>query len=380
MISLTLIGSCLLSCQKKPTSMDATTSPNPNDDLFEQRILSFIETMDNYKNTASKWDSEKNFMAADSARFLMETSLLYAHARIWDDAYESEVYSFEVKVPLFNAGIRESDVGKMYNKIKDSLRNYLDNMPYRFDAKKFEDVLITMYKSADSAYFQVNALFGFMTNTPPAIYQVGDVSFEIYYPDIVKYHWDEPLYYNQSNQLINPGVKAIKLYSDLFYKTQKTYAKLVLGGTNYLFIKDPTPYGVNMNFPDIIYGPPSSHYYPSFPHPGIPGLLETAYFMAGSDDYNADDNKKTYITREMLDFYLHKCIHLASQTSPPGSNWIPWMTTFQTYAGNVTKAALYYTTPTYPHYYLDYNHWRRWEIGVFYAQRTMITLPPLIEL
>jgi len=131
--------------------MDATTSPNPNDDLFEQRILSFIETMDNYKNTASKWDSEKNFMAADSARFLMETSLLYAHARIWDDAYESEVYSFEVKVPLFNAGIRESDVGKMYNKIKDSLRNYLDNMPYGFDAKKFEDVLITMYKSADSA-------------------------------------------------------------------------------------------------------------------------------------------------------------------------------------------------------------------------------------
>lgn len=384
MMACLLVGAAgMVSCKKEQPGRVVQGVPEEVP-VLEKQLLRFLSLMDQYRSgeAAAKGTSgDDPLISLDSARFYMETSLVYAHARLVNESVPSRFYHFKIDIPV-TAGdeVKESDVAAAYYRIKDSLRAYLLEMEVPPGEKKqLEDVLLVIGEAmAGKRNIHVTGVFygiGVLAGPYPGpVPNPESVHFGLFYPNISKLHWEESKFYDNSNQEHTSSLLPLKRFNNIFWHRQKIQA-IKNGGIRYLYIKDGIPYGISMAMQDFIYGPPSVHYYGGFPVPAVPGLLNTAYFMAGSDDFLADYDHKLWVTVDMINFYLHKFAHLSAGFVPNYLiNGIPWHLTIESIY-NKTKPVIRYEGPN-EELYLKYKEWHRWDLGVYYAAPTLVTLPP----
>lgn len=327
---------------------------------------------------------EEDYFPIDSARFYLENSICYEHARAMQDDNNPLFYDFVIGYyTRYTNKMTMDDVNNVYVRIKDSLANYFETIDA--DKKQLSDVIVQFEYSGTGVKFNIHATFSTLYRDYPFFDDPNNITFQNYFSDGPYWHWEYPI--TQTIQTTpwvqgNPQVTAFHQFMKFFY--QRTQAAVMPPYTNqYLWVKDPIARGVNQITNSIILVGPTSEYI--FPTPvGFPSsteILHTCFFMAGSNNFNSDPVlEKTWLSATMLDFYLKNIIILENNRAQSDITLVgkvPWQLTPSIYAPSMGSYVNQFNNPSYPMQgsnYLNLN-WRMWVFGIYFAYKTTIVLP-----
>lgn len=347
----------------------------------EQNLKSFIAKMQHYPahGVASKNTLEEvEYFPIDSARFYLENSICYQHARPMQDDNNPIFYDFTIGYyTRYTNKMTMDDVNSVYERVKDSLANYFETI--EAGEKQLTDLMVQFQYSGTGVEFNIHSTFGILTNGNPSFRDPSSITFYNYFSDYPLWHWEN---YEQKLPTVPPTIVPIAKRAldqlKIFYWQRQQLTIMPPYSVSYLWVKNPTPYGLSQTpiFAGLPQPSPADYFTAPTGFPPIStNIQNTFYFLAGSNDFTTDlVDEKTWLTSTMLDFYLVKTIIYANNHSPY-SGYVPWQMTV--ISGSNATFAFEYSNANINWLNLK---WRKWITGTYYAYKTPITLPAPIPL
>lgn len=357
---------------------------NVNWSNVEANFKKFIAKMENYPphhgTTAKNTLSEIENMEVDSARFYLENTLRYQYARMLPHCNNIITHEFSIGYFTEEANLMlVDDVNTVYETLIDSMSSIYANVSD--DTKQLVDLTLEAEYYGNDVKFNAKVTIGTI-HPYPEVSAADNITFANLYPNYPKWHWEDYMYLDANNVSHPTITNAFSAFAHLFFLRQQynIYSQVSL---QYMWIKNINV-AAAISTPDLYIssGPPTgapfspvSHYYSGFPLT-ISGLLNVAYFMAGSNDFSIDNQQKTWLTTAMLDYYLQNFISLSSAYAP-SSNYRVWEITPASIGNNAYNShpQLYGPNCNGSANYLNYDYWRRWNLATYFAVQTPITLP-----